>query len=798
MEGMDGSNIAIRTPACRPAGRTAVWAKTLALAGLIFLGAWASRPAWAQSASREVIGEVAVEGNRRIATQRILRHVASQPGKDFSRAQLLEDVAALGATRLFKNVGVRDEPLADGRMRVVFTVSEYPNLVKEIVYRHAKHISEKDLESMTGLRKGVPLDPVSSKSACFKIQDYLKEKGYYFANVVLEEGDKAGDERIVFNITEGPIVRVRSTNFMGQEDLATAARLRTQIDTNRSLFGLLGGVFQPRQIDADVVKLEDYYKANGYLNVRVARELKFSDDFRDVHITFHIQEGIRYKVDGVSVNGNKTFASADLKGVTRLKPGDYYNEGVVAADMRNISDYVGWRGHQALVEKKWYPVPDQQGLVRVQYEVMEKPPAKVGQIFIVGNDVTQDRVIRRVLGLYPGQTLRYPELRIAERDLARLNIFDMNPELGIRPTITVLEDTDSEFKDLLVTVKETHTGSLLFGAGVNSDAGLVGSVVLHERNFDIFRFPTSWADITEGRAFRGAGQEFRIEAAPGTELQRYTVSFREPFLFDRPYSLSLSAYYYDRYFEEYVEGRLGFRATVGHQFTKEWGANVGMRLENVHVGRISFGAPADFTSVRGDNLIVAPRVGVTYDTRDSYLRPTEGGIFEVSYEQVMGDFNFPIFNIEGSRYFTTFQRNDGSGKHVLALRTQASWAGDDAPVFERFYAGGYRSLRGFEYRGVGPNDKGFMVGGDFMLLGSLEYQVPIRANDNLYLVGFLDTGTVERDFEINDYRVTAGVGLRIIVPMMGPVPIALDFGFPIVQGPGDREQIFSFWVGLFR
>jgi outer membrane protein assembly factor BamA len=91
-----------------------------------------------------------------------------------------------------------------------------------------------------------------------------------------------------------------------------------------------------------------------------------------------------------------------------------------------------------------------------------------------------------------------------------------------------------------------------------------------------------------------------------------------------------------------------------------------------------------------------------------------------------------------------------------------------------------------------------MVGGDFMFLNSLEYQIPIRANDQLYLVAFVDSGTVERDVEIKDYRVAAGVGLRITVPMLGPVPIALDFGFPIVQAPTDKTQIFSFWVGFFR
>jgi outer membrane protein assembly factor BamA len=383
--------------------------------------------------------------------------------------------------------------------------------------------------------------------------------------------------------------------------------------------------------------------------------------------------------------------------------------------------------------------------------------------------------------------------------LARLNIFKMDPENGIRPTLTVLDqEGDSEFKDVLVQVQETQTGSLLFGAGFNSDAGLVGSIVLNERNFDICRFPTSLSDFWEGRAFRGAGQEFRVEAVPGTELQRYSVSFREPFLFDRPYSLTTAAYYNDRIFNEYRENRTGGRFSVGRALSKAWTVSGSLRIENVDVSSVAFFAPSDYTSVIGSNFLVAPGASLTWDTRDSFLRPTEGGIMSLSVEQVFGDFTFPIVNFEASRYFTTWQRPDGSGKHVLAARTQIAWAGDDAPVFERFYAGGFRSLRGFEFRGVGPFVNGYAVGGDFMFLNSLEYQIPIKANDQLYLVGFLDTGTVEKSVELKDYRVSAGVGLRIIVPMLGPVPIALDFGFPIVKAANDREQLFSFWVGLFR
>src|SRR3954454_12832391 len=196
----------------------------------------------------------------------------------------------------------------------------------------------------------------------------------------------------------------------------------------------------------------------------------------------------------------------------------------------------------------------------------------------------------------------------------------MNPELGVRPTVQALPaEPGTNVQDVLVSVKETHTGSFMIGAGINSDNGLVGSIELNEKNFDIFRIPTSLADFTEGRAFRGGGQEFRIEAVPGNQLQRYSVTWRDPYIFDLPYSLTTSGYYYDRVYNEYTESRLGGRVTVGHQFTKALSGNVGMRLENVDVRNVSAFAPPDYLSVEGHNSVYAPRVGATYDTRDSYL-----------------------------------------------------------------------------------------------------------------------------------------------------------------------------------
>jgi Outer membrane protein/protective antigen OMA87 len=173
-------------------------------------------------------------------------------------------------------------------------------------------------------------------------------------------------------------------------------------------------------------------------------------------------------------------------------------------------------------------------------------------------------------------------------------------------------------------------------------------------------------------------------------------------------------------------------------------------------------------------------------------------VLDLNYEQVFGDYHYPLATAEYTAFFTTYERVDGTGRHVLAFRSQASWAGSETPVYDRFFAGGFRSIRGFQFRGVGPFVGQYNVGGDFAFLNSLEYQIPLVPSDALYLVGFVDSGTVNRAVSLADYRVTAGVGLRISMPqLLGPVPLAIDFGFPIKQADGDKKQVFSFWIGVF-
>jgi outer membrane protein assembly factor BamA len=770
---------------------------------LVSTHAYAQLPEPGGPTNQTVIKEIIIQGNKGVSNERIMGIIRTRAGTYYNAEQLKKDTEALLATKLFSNAEVRYLTVPGNQVNLYFVVSEYSNIIREVIYKNARHLSQAKLEELTEIKAGMPLNPAQVHQARANLLQYYKETGRYFTNVTVEEGANFGDSRVVFNITEGPVVKVSAVNFTGNT-FATSARLRTQIETGTPFLGLIGGVFDPRKVELDLLKLHEYYKGNGFHEAQVKVEPIYHNRERQVQLVYHIHEGPRYRVKDVQVD-TKSFNQAQMTSLVTTKPNEYYDKRKIDADIERMRTAIGYQGYQVPINED--VVQGGPGLVRVRYEIQDprpngqglRPPDRVNQVIIVGNEVTKERVIRRLLNFYPGQPLLYPELKIAEKELIRTNIFENDPEKGGPPTINVLEnDTGSEFKDIEVRVKETPTGSLLFGLGVNSDAGLVGSIVLNERNFDLFRPPTSWDDIWEYKAFRGGGQELRLEAVPGTQLQRYTATFREPFLFDRPYSLGVSGYFFERSYNEYLEERVGGRFSLGHQFDRNWSASATLRIENINVSQVSIFAPPEYTSVQGNNFLIAPGVKVTYDARDSFLKPTQGFVVNAAYEQGLGEFTFPLLNVDVSKYFTVWQRPDGSGKHVVALRSQVSYAGPDTPVYEKFFAGGFQSLRGFAFRGVGPFVNGFNVGGDFMFLNSIEYQIPVRANDQLYFVTFLDTGTVERTVSIHDYRVAAGFGARIIVPQLGPVPIALDFGFPIVRGPDDRTQLFSFWVGLFR
>ena len=351
-----------------------------------------------------------------------------------------------------------------------------------------------------------------------------------------------------------------------------------------------------------------------------------------------------------------------------------------------------------------------------------------------------------------------------------------------------------------VYVTEGQTGRFMLGGSVNSDLGVMGNITVEERNFDIMNFPRRRGDLFNG-AFRGAGQNFRLEIVPGNQVQRYTVNWTEPNLFGySPFSLSVGGFLFSRYYRDWKEQRLGGRAMVGYEINPNLSISTELRAEDVEIENPRVRGVPKLERALGSNDLFTGRVSLIHSTRNSPFLPTEGHYLEMIYDQGFGEFNFPRGQVNFSRYFLIRERADGTGRQTLTSSHRLGFSGADTPIFENFFAGGFSTLRGFRFRGASPVENGVQVGGRFQFIGSLEYMFPITADDMVRMVTFIDYGTIEQNIEFDwkNFRAAPGIGLRVAVPAMGPAPLAFDFAFPVLDATGDQRQIFNFSMGVTR
>ena len=684
-----------------------------------------------------IIKDIVPYDNKVRSTADILTKMNLKKGKAYDEQIATDDVARLLASGWFAANGVELKTGigADGQVTVFVKVRELQTTVKEIIFQGNDHDSFDKLFELSRIRKGAPLNPALNRQAAAAITQKLREEGRYYATCTILEGESPSDERVVFSIVEGPVVRIGKVSFRGNK-VASDGRLHTVVNARGAMLGfptILTPKFQPGVLDVDRKQLLYYYHRLGYLDARIEAEvMPLANDLSTVSIVYHIVEGQTYDVRSVVFDGNKAFTDDRLKKVTAIKIGERYDESVVQADMNRITTLYGNGGHRVLVEPGVFQVQDKTGQVDVHYRVLEpsdRGPDRVGTIVIKGNTITQERVIRNQLNILPGQVLEYPKLKQAEANLARLGIFDAEDP----PSIEVVQSTfDTSTKDIVVKVKETRTGQVGFQVGVNSNAGLNGTFSLNQRNFDISRFPGRdggdfFDDLLGGKAFRGGGQEFRIQATPGTQFQRYEMTWRDPYFRDSRFGLTESLYYADRAYNEYNENRYGLRSSIDYRFDDSpiWRASGSLRVEGVGVNHVPYFASDAIARDAGKHFQVGLRAGLTRDTRDSYLMPTSGSNFDIGFEQILGDKSFPIGSAEITKFWTVHQARDGGWKGVLAARSQLSVTTTNAPVYERFFAGGFRSLRGFQFRGVGPYENTLNTGGSFAFLNTLEYQIPL-------------------------------------------------------------------------
>ncbi len=264
----------------------------------------------------------------------------------------------------------------------------------------------------------------------------------------------------------------------------------------------------------------------------------------------------------------------------------------------------------------------------------------------------------------------------------------------------------------------------MLGGSVNSDLGVMGNITIEERNFDIFKFPRRPSDLFNG-AFRGGGQNFRLEIVPGNQVQRYTVNWTEPNLFGySPFSLSVGGFLFSRFYRDWKEER--FRWPSHDRIRSKSQPFVVHRDSGGRCRHRESPCPrsSKLERVLGSNDLYTGRVSLIHSTRNSPFLPTEGHYLELIYDQGFGEFDFPRGQVNFSRYFLIRERADGTGRQTLTSSHRLGFSGADTPIFENFFAGGFSTLRGFRFRGASPVESDVQVGGRFQFIGSHRVYVP--------------------------------------------------------------------------
>ena len=734
------------------------------------------------------VRRVDVRGLSALSEAFVRRTIKTRESQTFRESEVQEDVRALLASRKFLNVVA--EAALDGDQAVVsFTLDEKPQ-VSEIVIEGNSRFKTEELLKELGFAVGDVLDQFQVQTARDEILRKYREKGYYYAEVALDESALASG-RVVLAVSEGPRVKVRRVAFEGVRAFSEV-QLRFLIKTQSAIWILRSGAFDEEVADRDALDLQTFYRNEGFLDARVGYRLDFGAvDRSDLVVTFVVEEGVRYTVESVEFEGATAFDDERLRSTVVLLPGEFARNDSIKADTKRLDDLYGEIGY---VEADVRPALDFQeapGVVRLRFRISEGLRSRFGRITIRGNSNTKDEVVRRELRFFPGEDYNTVKATKAEQRLRETTLFSS-------ATITPLPDVNGE-REALVEVEEAQTANFLFGFGVSTDSGLIGNFGIEQRNFDLWDWPRNWGQLFRGRAFRGDGQRLRISIEPGLEVSRFRISFTEPYAFDRPIRYDHSLYLFSRERDSYDEERIGFTPSLGYRFEDGilagWAIEGALRLERVDIGDVRGLAARDIKEVRGESFLSTIKGTIVRDTTDSVFAPSEGYRLSMSWEQAFGEYSFS--KPSGSfSWYRTVSTDDYDRKSVLALRGDAGFITGDAPVFERFYGGGFGSIRGFRFRGISPREGLFndRVGGDFILLAGTEYSFPLYA-ETVRGVAFLDMGTVEKEFGIESWRASVGFGLRINVNFFGPVPIVLDVGFPIASDEDDDTQVFNFSFG---
>ena len=736
---------------------------------------------YAEEETQKVITEVEIRGNKIISSQIILGKIRTKLGDRIDQLVLDEDIKRLYASGYFTDVELELSPAEEG-MKVAFVVVEKPK-VTEIIVEGNKVIRTEALKKDMKTAVGQILDRKILKEDISQIKELYESKGLHLIDIEYEvdENEATGEATVYILIDEGKKVRIQRINIYGNLSFSDKKILRLLKTRSRWFFS--PGLFKEDTFKEDLERVRVFYWQEGYADVEVTPDIHYDADKRRMYISLNIVEGKKYLTGQIEIIGNKLFPTEEIKEQLEMTTGGVFSEYNLRQDISRIQEYYFARGYIFAETSSDETVHRDTGVVDVIYKITEGELAYVDKIKIEGNLKTKDIVIRRELKIKPGDKFDGEKLQRSKEKLYNLGYFE-------EVTYDIGPGSTAEKKDLTVSVKEKKTGEFSFGGGYSSVDRFVGFVQLSQINFDLFNFPT----------FTGGGQDLNIRGEFGQRRKRYSLSFTEPWLFDRPISFGIDAYDRMHTWENYDEGRQGGDARLGKRFGEYNSVGLMYQSEKVRIYNVPITAPPEIRIERGSNTVNNLIFNFGRDTRNNVYVPTKGivvsGIGQNTGGFLGGDKDFYSLTGLVSTYFSYFER------FVLNLKVRIGTTkqyGDtpNVPIFGRFFAGGADTIRGYGERMVGPPDTGGSpLGGKTMFIFNAEFTFPVI--EVVKGAIFYDTGNVWQDsyhIKFDELMNGIGAGVRVKTPIG---PVKLDYGYGLNYRNWDTNKNGRFYFSMSR
>jgi outer membrane protein insertion porin family len=650
--------------------------------------------------------------------------------------------------------------------------------VKIVDYTGSKEIEpskidDKLKEQNAQIKLDTFIDPALIRKVEGVIRDLMAEKGYEYAQVTHEIQEMPGGPKLVhltFHVDEGPVVKIRHVEFVGNEAIGDGALTR-QLKNNKPRWWLSfvngRGKYRGELFDEDADRIVQYYGDHGYPRANVgapqARVLEDSEDgkTRWIELRVPVNEGRKYTVGNISFAGNSVAKDEALRPLFDIKSGEVYNADKIRKGYEKARELYGNAGY---FEFAGYPdfsfrddpnpaqgqapaslaadvtQAEREGppVVDVTLRMQEGTRFFVNRITFEGNTTTHDNVIRRELRIFENGVFSTGGLKDSIRRLNQLGYF--KPLQGPPTDVFIDKTPDATNKvDVRMKLEEQNRNQLSFGAGVSEFEGVFGQLSFQTANF------------------LGRGESLTVSMQTGSRAKNYTLGFTEPFLFDRNITAGASIFRQDvRYIGAYTQRSTGGALTVGLPLANFTRMFFNYNYQRVQVTELSdvlsspelvarnpFLADELLLGQGGERIISKVVPSLVHNTIDNPIFPTSGRrlTFSLDLAGLGGNTSYYRPMVEGIQFWKQNSR--------MSLGVRGQWeyihsynSSEPLPIFEKLFLGGEYSVRGFDIRSIGPSDPatGLVLGGDKSLLFNVEQSIAIAGP--VRLIFFYDAGQV--------------------------------------------------------